>query len=74
MKIVKDDENHDIDGLKNNFIMHRDFHIIISVTSSSIEEFNETMAMIPHSDEMMKFVIHRDEAVIDPSSDSIEFL
>jgi len=58
-------------GEANNFYMHRDFQIIISVTSSSIEEFNETMGMIPHTDDMMKFMIHRDEVVIDPSSDPV---
>ena len=58
-------------GEENNFYMHRDFHIIISVTSSSIEEFNETMTLIPHSDDIMKFVIHRNEVVIDPSTDPV---
>ena len=57
MKTVRDDENHNDMGNKGAFYQDSKFCIVISATYESQEKCQELLDKIPHSDQMMKFMI-----------------
>ena len=57
MQIVRDDENKDMQGNPKQYVLNPKFTIFILASWECEEKANALLNIIPHSAEMMKFVI-----------------
>ena len=57
MKVVHEDENHDLLQVKDKYFMNDDFQMIYLATYQSDEDCKKVMSNIPHSEHMAKFLV-----------------
>mmetsp|Transcript_115315 Transcript_115315/g.160011 ORF Transcript_115315/g.160011 Transcript_115315/m.160011 type:complete len:99 (-) Transcript_115315:77-373(-) len=54
MPLVRDDENVDLSGNKGQYVMAKEFHLVVLVSKSDDQTLEQQMAGIPHMDKFRK--------------------
>ena len=57
MQMVREEENYSLTGDKGNYMMSRDFKLVILATYVSDERCQEVIDNIPGGEECMKFIV-----------------